>query len=142
MIKWTLAKLHNECIKASRHEIYRRHRVDIFPSELWYSTTSGVALFKQSENGFDFGVNRAAMALLKNALEHGRIENAAVLFVRTDNKHHVIEIVNQITIDQLCNRLKHITPIEGKFGDFNWVDDNGNPRVSDAGMPFDDDMPF
>lgn len=146
-MKWTLEKLHRECTKASRHEIYRRHRLDIFPSELWYSATWGVALFKQSENGYDYGVNRVALMLLKKALDNGRIEHGAALFVKTDEKHRVIEIVGETTVDRLYNTLKRITPIEGKFGDFNWVDESGNPRISTDAMPFDksdriEDMPF
>jgi hypothetical protein len=149
IMKWTLEKLHRECTKANRHEIYRRHRLDIFPSELWYSKTWGVGLFKQSEGGYDYGVNRAALMLLKKALDNGNIENGAALFVKTDENHRVTEIIGYVTVDKLYNNLKRVTPIEGKFGDFNWVDENGNARTSNATMPFDesdrnpeDDMPF
>jgi len=71
----------------------------------------------------DFALNQAVFNFLSAALSAGEI--AGCYIVVADRKG--LKPVRQIAIGELAERLKNVSPMEGQYGDFWWVNEQLRP---------------
>lgn len=71
----------------------------------------------------DFPLNYAMFTFLSAALSAGDVGHGYV--VVADRKG--LKLLRQIAIGELAERLKGISPLEGQYGDFWWVNDQLRP---------------
>jgi len=80
------------------------------------------------------------LEFMRNAFEKGKAKRCLVMYVTVDPKTRaIITVDGQIPLAEALAKLDGITPIEGQFGAYFWVDVQGNStRLSYANAPAGD----
>jgi hypothetical protein len=114
-------------------KLQRQYNVECFPCRVLQSTNGPaktlVGVCFQSHSGKEYGVNADLLRFLENEQAD---QKYLVLACSNDPKNKTIDYLdNQITLQQLQEKLDGVIPHVGKFGNakFFWIDQNGNSFI-------------
>jgi hypothetical protein len=119
-----------EFVEIPLRRLQRQYGVNIFPCRALQSTGApkmlvGVAF--QSHGGDDYGIN---VDLLRFLEKEGGGDAYMVLVSSEDPKNATVDYFdNQITLQELLEKLRNVTPRPGRWGNakFYWVDQDFGP---------------
>ena len=121
-----------EFIRVRPKLLWRKDRVKIFPDQIWFCKRDLVAVLccPQSQKGMDYGVNEAGLKLvIELEKKKERVNQAYVAFVTgSDDSNNNLELDGYITAQQQLRKLLGVKPLNGKYGKYYWVGDEGDPR--------------
>jgi hypothetical protein len=117
MMSAELIDLNDSCWRAFSIELGKA--LGVYPNELRHDGNGhGALVVWKAQNSDDFPMNKSGVEYLVKAHRDGRVDGRVVLARRRDGK---IETVAVKDIEQVAAMISNVTPKEGRFGPYWWL---------------------